>query len=211
MYYALKGEAAGAAATPEGRAWYDKALAMLSLARDAMMASQKLFDEAQLAHGKPIYGRVGLPDIYINMAVIHAAQGRIAEMFDDYQQARYLDPSDAEVYDSLAQSYVAAGNLERAAVILIEKTQVDGYKPATVTAIEQLYARIPGGGCAIERQGGAWKLNPQCPLMRANMCSAWADLAHAYVEGRRPEAARFLRDRALGRYGCAAEPFAGVR
>lgn len=211
MYYALKGEAAGAGATPEGRAWYDKAMAMLSLGRDSMGANQKLFDEAQLAHGKPIYGRIGLPDIYVNMAVIYAARGRITEMFDAYQQARFLDPSDADVYDSLAQSYVAEGNLERAAVTLIEKTQVDGYKPATVAAIEQLYARIPGGGCAIERQGVEWKLNPQCPLARNHMCLAWADLAHVYVESRRPEAARFLKDRALGRYGCAAEPFAGVR
>jgi hypothetical protein len=106
---------------------------------------------------------------------------------------------------------VADGNLERAAVILIEKTQVDGYKPATVAAIQQLYARIPGGGCAIGSQNGEWKLNPDCPLMRTDMCLAWADLAHVYVEGRRPEEARFLRDRALGRYGCPAEPYAGVQ
>ncbi|MGA3095194.1 MAG: hypothetical protein ABSF25_01970 [Bryobacteraceae bacterium] len=210
-YYALKGEAAGAAATPEGRAWYDKAMAMLSLGRDAMLATQKLFDEAQLAHGKPIAGRIGLPDIYMNMAVIHAARGQIPEMFGAYQQARFLDPSDAEVYDSLAQSYAAEGNLERAAVLLIEKTQVDGYKPATIAAIGQLYARIPGGGCTVESQGAEWKLNPECPLMRTDLCSAWADLSHAYMEGRRPEAARFLRDRALGRYGCAAEPFAEAR
>jgi tetratricopeptide (TPR) repeat protein len=211
MYYALKGEAAGAAATPEGRAWYDKAMTMLSLGRDAMRANQKLYDEAQLAHGKPIYGRIGLPDIYMNMAVIYAARGQITEMFDSYRQARFVDPSDVEVYDSLAQSYVAEGNLERAAVILIEKTQIDGYKPATITELGQLYARIPGGGCTVESQGGEWKLNPECPLMRADLCSAWADLAHAYIEGRRPEAARFLRDRALGRYGCAAEPFAEAR
>jgi hypothetical protein len=42
------------------------------------------------------------------------------------------------------------------------------------------------------------------------MCQAWADLAHVYVENRRPEAARFLSDRALGRYGCPAGPFAGA-
>jgi tetratricopeptide (TPR) repeat protein len=211
MYYGLKGEAAGAAATPAGRAWYDKAMAMLSIARDDMRASQKLFDQAQLAHGKPIYGRIGLPDIYMNMAVIDAARGQITEMFDAYQQARFVDPSDAEVYDSLAQSYLAAGNPERAAVLLIEKSQIDGYKPDTIAAIGRLYARIQGGGCAVGSQNGAWKLNPECPLMRTDLCLAWADLAHTYMEGRRPEAARFLRDRALGRYGCAAEPFADVR
>jgi tetratricopeptide (TPR) repeat protein len=184
---------------------------MLWRAREAMRAAEKLFDQAQLAHGKPVYGRIGLPDIYVNMAVIYAAEGRIAEMFDAYRQAQFLDPSEADVYDSLAQSYVAEGNLERAAVMLIEKTQVDGYKPATLAALQQLYARIPGGGCALESQGGEWKLNPECPLMRSGMCLAWADLAHVYMEGRRPEEARFLRDRALGRYACAAGPFAGVR
>jgi tetratricopeptide (TPR) repeat protein len=210
MYYALKGEAAGAGATPEGRAWYDKALAMLLRARDAMGASQKLFDQAQRAHGRPVYGRVGMPDLFVNMAVIYGARGRMTEMFDAYQQARFVDPADADVYDSLAQSYVTEGSLERAAVILIEKTQVDGYKPATLAALQQLYARIPGGGCALANQGGEWKLNLECPLMRGEMCQAWADLAHVYVENRRPQAARFLRDRALGRYGCPAGPFAGA-
>ena len=210
MYYALKGQSAGAGATPEGRAWYDKALAMLLRGRDAMWAGEKLFDQAQLAHGRPVSGRVGRPDVFVNMAVIYAAQGRITEMFDAYQQARFLDPSEADIYDSLAQSYVAEGNLEQAAVMLLEKTQVDGYKPATIAALQQLYARIPGGGCAIGSQGGEWKLNPECPLMRTEICLAWADLAHVFVESRRPEAARFLRDGALGRHGCPAGPFAGV-
>jgi tetratricopeptide (TPR) repeat protein len=209
MYYALKGEAAGGGASPDGRAWYAKALAMLLRGRDAMRATEKVFDQAQLAHGKPIQGRIGMPDLYVNMAVIYGSQGRLTEMVDAYRQAQTLDPAEADVYDSLAQSYVAQGNLERAAVMLIEKTQVDGYKPATLAALQQLYARIPGGGCAMAAQGGEWKLNPQCPLMQSEMCLAWADLAHVYMEGRRPQEARFLRDRALGRYGCPAEGYTG--
>jgi hypothetical protein len=86
---------------------------------------------------------------------------------------------------------------------LEEKAQVDGFQPATVAAIRDVYRKIPDGACAFVQQGTAWQLSLGCPPVKSDLCLAWSDLAQAYTDARQPAQAQGLRDGAISRYGCA--------
>jgi len=99
---------------------------------------------------------------------------------------------------------VAAGNPGAAAVAMDEKALLDGMQQRTVTALQQLYVTIPGGGCAVTNRGGIPALEPACPKLREDMCAAAADLQQAFVWARWPQKARPMAETAVSRYGCSA-------
>jgi tetratricopeptide (TPR) repeat protein len=209
-YYRTKGDLVGGVQTAQGRSWYLKSLAVLLKGRDADRAAEKVYDEAMRAHGKPLTARSGFPVLYLNLGLTYASLGLNAEALEAYRQGRGVEPSSLDFYDAMAAVYLAGGNPDGAAVALDEKTQVGGNNLATMSALRNLYAKIPGGACAIVEEGGVSKLNMACPRLRDDLCLAWADLTQALVEARKTGQARSVKDMAVGRYGCPAGPFQAV-
>ena len=209
-YYRAKGDLVGGAATADGRAWYQKSLAVLLAGRAADRTAEKVFDQAMRAHGKPLTGRLGFPILYLNLGLAYARLGRNVDALEAFRQGRSVDPSSLDFYDAIAAVYLAGGNPEAAAVTLDEKTQVSGNSPATISALRDVYGKIPGGACAIVEEGGASKLNMACPRLRDDLCLAWADLTQAFLEARRTGEARSLKRTAVERYGCPAAPFQAI-
>ena len=145
------------------------------------------------------------------MGLILDELGRFEEALEAYRRGRNLNPVSLEFYDGIAGVHAAANNAQAAAIAIDEKAQLDGMQPATVNALQQLYAAIPGGGCAVTLQRGSatgsttgsTSLDASCPKLREDMCAAAVDLAQAFIEARRPEQARAIQKAALARYGCA--------
>ena len=79
-----------------------------------------------------------------------------------------------------------------------------------MSALRDVYGKIPGGSCAIVVEGGASKLNMACPRLRDDLCLAWADLAQAFLEARKTGEAHSIKKSAVERYGCPAAPFQTV-
>lgn len=210
MYYQVKGEAVGGLSTPAGRAWYEKALPMLQTAAGLAKTAETAFDVAQRAHGKPPAGRLTNADLYLNLGSANAALGSFDEAIQAFRYAKGINPSDPQAYDGLSAVYLVQGNVQGAAVVLEEKTQVDGLKPATMNALVQLYAKLPGGSCAVVQQGPELKLDLGCPKARTDLCAAWADLAQSFVESRQIEGARLLKERSINKYKCPEDSFAKV-
>ena len=209
-YYRAKGDWVGGAGTAEGISWYQKSLAVLLKGREADRAAEKVFDQAMRAHGKPLTGRLGFPTLYLNLGLTYARLGRNVEALEAYRHGRGVDPSELDFYDAIAAVYLAGGNPEGAAVTLVEKTQVSGNSPATISALLEVYGKIPGGACAIALEGGASKLNLACPKLRDDICLAWADLTQAFLEARKAGEARTVKMTAVERIGCPAAPFQTV-
>jgi tetratricopeptide (TPR) repeat protein len=209
-YYLAKGDLVGGAGTAPGRFWYEKSLAVLLKAREAQRAVGKAYDDAMRAHGKALTTRLGYPALYWNLGLAYARLGLNVEALGAYREGRILEPFSMDSYDAIAGVYVAGGNPEGAAVTLIEKTQVGGNNPATMSALRELYRKIPGGSAAIVVEGGASKLNMACPRLRDDLCLAWADLTQVLLEARRTSQARTTKQNAVERYGCPAAPFHAV-
>jgi tetratricopeptide (TPR) repeat protein len=183
--------------SPESRAWYQKSVAMLLRAKEISRASEKAYDDAQRAQGRPLRARSGFPQLYLGLANAYLNLGRFAEAAEACRYAQGLDPRTLEAYDGMVLAYLALNQPERAAVALLEKAQMDGLQPATLAAARQVYARIPDAACALE-QGGS-----TCPRLTADSCQAAADLEQAWSEARQPGEAHEIANRAAARYGCA--------
>jgi tetratricopeptide (TPR) repeat protein len=209
-FYRTKGDLVGGAGTEEGRSWYLKSLAVLLKGREADRAAEKVYDEATRARGKPLTGRIGFPALYLNLGLTYAKLGRNVEALEAFRQGRSVDPFTLDFYDAAAAVYLAGGNPEGAAVMLVEKTQLGPASAATMSTLRELYGKIPGGSCALVVEGGVPKLNVTCPRVHDNLCLAWADLAQAFLEARKTGQVHTLENTATESYGCPAAPFQAV-
>jgi tetratricopeptide (TPR) repeat protein len=200
-YYIAKGDMMGGVATSEGRAWYEKAVAVLSEGEAMSRVVERHYDEEQRAHGKPLEGRAAMPNLYLNLGAAYAELGRNADAIQAFRYGRNVEPKSVEVYSGLAGAYLAEGKPEWAAISMVEKAQVDGAQAATLSALRAIYARIPEGACGVTEDGGALKLNLACPRLRGDLCTAWLDLSRAFAEARQPASSVEFKQRAAA-FGC---------
>jgi tetratricopeptide (TPR) repeat protein len=198
LLYGIKGDQAGAA-TPAGRAWYEKALALLQRADTISRAGERAYEAEQVRHGRPLTRRWAVKDVYIFLGMTYSALGRRAEALAAYRYARSIDPQDARAYDSAIAAAHAAGDPERAAVIALEKALALDLQPAALPELRGLYANVPGATCAFDERGA---LVQDCPRIQADLCRAAAESAGTFTDARQPERAARLRDEAARRYGC---------
>jgi len=204
IYYGMKGNFLGSPANDQSRPWYEKSIAVLLRAREISRVSEKAFDEAQLAHGKPLSRRPAFPLLYFQLAYDYLNLGHYPEALEALQYGRNLEPRSPDFYDLMAIAYGAMGKPDRAVIALEEKAQIDGFKPAAIAAIRDLYRKIPDGACAVREQNGALAIDVECPRLRSDMCLASVELTQAFVEARNPAQASEIKNAARARYGCPA-------
>jgi tetratricopeptide (TPR) repeat protein len=186
IYYGAKADMVGPGQRP---LWYGKSLAVLLQARAISRASEKAYDDAQRAHGLPLTTRAAFPQLYFNLANAYLNLGDYPEAAEALRYGRGLNPGALEAYDGLGVAYTAMGNLPMVAATLEAKAEVDGFQPATLAAIREVYQKMPDASCAFVQQGANWQLNTQCPRVRADLCQAFADLAAAFGDARQAEQA----------------------
>jgi tetratricopeptide (TPR) repeat protein len=203
IYYSFKAEFMGGGSNPQSRPWYEKSIAALLRARAISQAAAKAFDEAQLAHGKPLAGRIGLPELYLALGSDYYSLARYPEALEAFLQGRSLNPSMTMFYDGLADVYWASGQYDRAVTSLETKGMLEGFAPATLTGIARIYARIPAAACAVGSRGAGPQINLNCPKVKSDLCVAASELAQAFTDARNPAQAGTFRAEAAQRYGCA--------
>jgi tetratricopeptide (TPR) repeat protein len=207
VYYGAKGDLMGGMLTAQGRALYQKAVAVLLRAREADSAAGKEHDEALRAHGKPLTTRLGDPQVFWNLGMVYARLGRSAEALEAYRYGRDLNPDSAAFYRGISIVYSASGDQDRAAVALVEETLVSRNEPAAITALRELYQKIPGGSCAIDYTGSQPALDATCPRARNDLCQASAELVPVFLEARETDRAREIKRTAIQRYACPTGAF----
>jgi tetratricopeptide (TPR) repeat protein len=164
----------------------EKSLAVLLRGREMVQAVEQATDQAQQAGGKPLVPRVGHETLHFNLGRTYISLQRYPEAIAEYRAGRAINPVDRAVYDEMATFYATRGDLDNTAIILNEKAHVFGLSPNTLASLRNVYARIPDGACAILPDG---TLNPQCPRLQRDLCTAWSDLAQAYRDARAPDRA----------------------
>lgn len=202
LYYLTKGDLSGDPSSASAHAWYEKALAVLARARQSSRAGEKVYDRSQLAHGKPLTTRVAFQPLYFILAAAYQRLGRYPEAVESALYGRNLDPTRADGYSALAAAYRAMGDSRRAAAALDELASVLGLTPAVAAELREAYGP---SSCALAGTGEGTRLNLACPLLRSDMCRAWADLVQAFGEARIPKPAAYFASAAV-QNGCPALP-----
>ena len=93
---------------------------------------------------------------------------------------------------------------DAAAVAVNQKALVLGLRPETIAALRGIYAKLPGGDCAIRRSGAVDVLDTSCPRLAEDLCKAAAELPQIYATARKPAKAAEWRQAAAEKYRCAS-------
>jgi protein O-mannosyl-transferase len=186
IYYSVKGD-------------YSKSAAVLLKAQEISRALENSYDDEQRAHGRPLTARAGFPQLYFNLANDYLNLGNFGGAVDALRYGRGLSPAAPEAYDGLSIAYAAAGNLPMAAATVAAKAQLDGFQPATLAAIRDLYRKMPDAACAFT----GTQLNLGCPRVKTDLCQGAADLAQAFTDARQPGRAAEYQKNAAQHFGCA--------
>jgi tetratricopeptide (TPR) repeat protein len=175
---------------------------VLARADEILRVSEKIFDDAQAAHGKPVAARRPSQLLYSLLGNAHMAVGNYREALEAYRYGRGIDPSWPELYDRAATAHRASGDLRAASRMELQKAFALGLSPPLVEAVERAYAQVPGGSCAVVRSGGVPLLNPQCERLREDFCRVIPELAGTFADARKPDRAAAFSRMSL-QYGCA--------
>ncbi len=201
MFYLAKSDAVSAGAA-DGRPFTERALAALLRAREIAAAKEAEFDATQLANGKPLNQRIGDPDVYFQLGVALMRLGRVDEAIEAARSGLDLAPSNSALYELLAALYRQRNDSRGVRITLHERITVEGAVPALFSQLQQAYA---GEECAFRTEGQTATLNPQCPAVQENLCSAWQNLRDHLERARFHQNAEEIRKVARDR-GCADAP-----
>jgi tetratricopeptide (TPR) repeat protein len=125
-YYA---ERAKIAPQADRHAWLEKSVAVLIQARQVSLASEIIFDDAQVKHDKPPAPRQVFVPLYRYLADDYMSLGRYSEALDALRYERILTPRFPPVYEAMAVAYRGLGDTQGEAVARAGKALVEGRAP----------------------------------------------------------------------------------
>jgi hypothetical protein len=107
----------------------------------------------------------------------------------------------------LSGAYLQSGDTHRAEVTLWEGLLADPGNQHFSTWLVDMYQHTNPGSCALQQQPGGWALNPGCPLVHDQVCSASANVVRTFRERRQDAQAAELRNTGVTQFGCPAALF----
>lgn len=171
--------------------WYRKALdELLRCERIAKLVDRE-HARAYAERGEP--GLTFMPShVYFELGKAYRALGYRPDALAAFERGRTLE-SDPDLLEQLAAMYQQNGDLRAAAGALVEALYMDPNRPAARSRLVELYGRIDPAGCAVVGTGGSRDLNPECPLVHTDICTASrAAIGHYLQRGLKADAARSL-------------------
>ena len=190
--------AIGAGTTPDQ--WYRKALAAALRAEKIETLFDARYRDENARRGRP--GLSSLPSpLYLELGRIYLRLGQQPDALAAFERGLSLEAS-PELLEEAAALYDQAGDPKRAAIALEESYTVDSNRPVLGKLVD-LYRQIDPSGCSISREGANTALNPDCPLVHSDICTASRNIALTYQRRGQPFEAEAVRKRAIEYLGCA--------
>jgi tetratricopeptide (TPR) repeat protein len=179
--------------------WYRKSLA--ALLRDEKLETVRDEIYRRENGGRGSFVSAGL---YLELGRTYLRLSNPQNAIAAFERGR-TQASDPDLLEDLADAYVAAGELRKAAMALVEALAVDSKRVRLNGKLVELYGKIDPQGCSISHEGGQLSLNIECPLVHGDICTASRNVAAGYDRGGMSSDAAFIRGVALRDLGCAAE------
>ena len=196
LIYLMEGELLGA------RQWYQKALDVLlrgervdrAVAEDLRRDNQLRGIRISPTGWDPLY--LALGDAYLRLSEPRKA-------IEAFEYGRTLRPA-PEFFEDMSDAWRVMGDPRQAAIVLIEGLLVDKSYTRLGSELVELYQRTEPGSCALLNAGGRPSLNPACPLVHDQVCTAFRNVKQLYMKmGQEPMAAS-TGQRAVSEAGCPA-------
>jgi tetratricopeptide (TPR) repeat protein len=203
LIYVMQGELlASKGSHAQSRQWYQKAVDVLSRGeRVDRIAGEKARRENQLrgirvaASGwHPLYLTLG--DAYLRLSDPRKA-------IEAFEYGRVLRP-EQEFFEDMSSAWRAMGDPQRAAIVLMEGLLVDKHYTRLDSELVELYRQAAPGSCALLNTGSALSVDPRCPQVHDQICTAFGNVKQLYLRmGQEPMAASIAR-RAVSEAACPA-------
>jgi tetratricopeptide (TPR) repeat protein len=203
LIYIMQGELLAAKGSgADSRQWYRKALdVLLRGERVDRTAAQQVRRENQLRGIKispsgwdPLY--LALGDAYLRLSDPRKAM-------EAFEYGRILRPA-PEFFEDMSDAWLVMGDPRQAAIVLIEGLLVDNSYTKLASELVELYRQTDPRSCAVRDAGGALSLDPACPLVHDQVCTAFRNVKQLYMQmGQEPMAVGTAR-RAVSEAGCPA-------
>jgi len=194
-------------------AWYGKAERVLERAIRADRAVNAAARRGSLARGMS-------PDAYhdVGLAEIYGLQARLCLRFKRYSDAIeacrwdvHLKPDNGPTYLLWAEISAASGELDEAAIHLIQATMLTQQQPPAWSLLERIYSVLqPGVHAVVRGPQGAVSLNEDIPLVRRHLNQACRGLVEILLEAHYRDEAASMRALAIEHYNCPPTEFADL-
>lgn len=113
---------------------------------------------------------------YVILGNLYAAQGKLAEAADAYQQALLLEPSNAEAHSALGYIYYQQGNITDALASNLEAVRIDPYLARAHSTLGLIYFQLGRVEEAIEENLKVLQVFPNDLISHRNLALLYQQL-----------------------------------
>ena len=184
QWYRQKGEMVAKTAPAESAAWYRKALDVLQHADRIAMVSHRVF-----------------PELYQELGRTYLRTGDFREAAVALERAVHWRLG-ADLLETLSSAYYQMGDMRGAEIALIEGLVMHPDNARFVQELIALYNRGNPGSCAVASAVASSSLDPNCPLVHEQLCTAAGKVLDIYVARNLLDLADRTRASMAGTYGC---------
>jgi tetratricopeptide (TPR) repeat protein len=203
LIYVMQGELLAARGSgAQSQQWYQEALDVLLRGERAdRIATQEVRRENQL-RGIRVSASGWYP-LYLTLGDAYLRLSEPRKAMEAFEYGRILRPA-PEFFEDMSAGWRAMGDPRQAAIVLMEGLLVDKSYTRLASELVELYQQTSPGSCALLSAGGSLSLNPACPLVHDQICTAFRNVQQLFMRmGQEPMAVSTGR-RAVSEMGCPA-------
>jgi len=201
LIYLMQGELLAAKGSgAESQQWYRKALdVLLRGERVDRAAAQELRRENQL-RGIRI-SPTGWDPLCLALGDAYLRLSDPRKALEAFEYGRTLRAA-PEFFEDMSDAWRVMGDPRQAAIVLIEGLLVDNSYTKLASELVELYRQTDPGSCAVRDAGGALSLDPACPLVHDQVCTAFRNVKQLYMRMGQEPMAVSTGQRAVSEAGC---------
>ena len=193
--------AGGPSAGTDAVEWYRKSLAALLRSERIELLWDARYRDENARNGNP--GPTSMPsDLYLELGRTYLRLSDTPHALAAFERGRTLESKPA-LLGELSSLYREEGDLHKAALALMESLTANANQPELFSKMADLYGRLDPQGCAVSREGGEPRPDPQCPLVHNDICAATHNLIGTYLRRGQQLQAGSVRSLAEQAFGCA--------
>jgi len=201
LIYLMQGELLAAKGSgAESQQWYRKALDVLLRGETVdRTAAEELRRENQL-RGIRI-SPTGWDPLYLALGDAYLRLSDPRKALEAFEYGRTLRAA-PEFFEDMSDAWRVMGDPRQAAIVLIEGLLVDNSYTKLASELVELYRQTDPGSCAVRDAGGALSLDPACPLVHDQVCTAFRNVKQLYMRMGQEPMAVSTGQRAVSEAGC---------